>query len=69
MKMMDELMCTMDDIVNDSIYWKGEVEHLVWCELTHGSWSTDRELIELLEWAIMMVRRIASRVKRLLSAM
>jgi hypothetical protein len=68
MKMKDELMCTMDDIVNDSIYWKGEVEHLVRCEHTHGRWSRDRELIELLEWAIRMVRCIASKVKGLLSA-
>jgi hypothetical protein len=67
MKMKDELMCTMDDIVNDSIYWKGEVEHLVRCEHTHGRWSRDHELIELLEWAIRMVRCMTSKVKGLLS--
>jgi hypothetical protein len=34
MKMKDELMCAMDDIINDSFSWKGEVEHLALCECT-----------------------------------
>jgi hypothetical protein len=34
MKLKDELMCLMEDIVNDPINWKGEVENLVRCECT-----------------------------------
>jgi hypothetical protein len=45
MKLKDELMCAMEDIVNDSINWKGKVEHLVQCECTQGRWSRDYELI------------------------
>jgi hypothetical protein len=49
MKLKDELMCAMDDIVNDSINWKDEVEHLVRCECMQGRWSRDHLLIEILE--------------------
>jgi hypothetical protein len=49
MKLKDELMCAMDDIVNDKINWKDEVEHLVWCECMQGRWSRDHPSIEILE--------------------
>jgi hypothetical protein len=63
MKMKDELMCAMDDIVNDLFSWKGEVEHLARCECTQGRWSRNHELIEHLEWPIRMVQLSVPRDK------
>jgi hypothetical protein len=43
MKLKIELVGKMDDLVNDSFYGQGEMDHLVECECLRGKFNRDQE--------------------------